>query len=376
MTEPERPARGLVRRLALWIAFSTTVSLGVFAAVAYFVVILLEQAEPEAERDTPEMILHEAQSEVSKAMLIAGPIGLFLAVAGSAFAVRRALLPLDRVIQTATRITTRELDERLPVPTTHDEVRAVVIALNGLLARLEAGFSALDRFAADASHELRTPLTVLSTELEVMLQRPRTGPEWETSARICLDEARRLTVLVTALLDMARAGSAPSDASIELRTLVERGVGVIAARAETAGVRLIVAIDDDLNRVVRGDGDSLVSAFVNVLGNAVRYTQTRGEVRISSQAEGRDKILVHVDDNGPGIEASEQQRIFEPFVRGVAGRTSAESVGLGLTIARRLCEHNRATLIVDRSPYGGARFSFAFAALPQSRAEAAALLAT
>jgi two-component system OmpR family sensor kinase len=367
MRDSEATPRGLVRRLALWIAFSTSVSLLVFAAIAYVVVILEEQDEPAAFRDTPEVILTEAREEVGHAMLIAAPLGLLLAVAGSAFAVRRALRPLDRVIQTASRITTRELHERLPVPVTHDEVRSVVLALNGLLARLEAGFSALDRFAADASHELRTPLTVLSTELEVMLQRPRTSPEWEKSARICLDEARRLSALVGALLEMARIDRSPSqvDATIELEALFERGLGAVASRAEAAGVQLVAALDTDARRCLRGDGDSLVSAFVNVLGNAVRYTQAGGEVRVSALDDGQDKVIVHIDDTGPGIEAEEQLRIFEPFARGVAGRTNTESIGLGLAIARRLCEHNRATLKVARSPRGGARFSFAFEAAPR-----------
>ncbi len=203
-----RPARGLTRKLAGWVAFSTTVSLLVYAAVAYVVIILEEEAEPAAVRAAPDEILREARTQVGKSMLIAAPLGLLLAVSGSAIAVRRAIRPLDLVIQAAASITARELQERLPLPQSRDEVRAVVLAMNELLERLETGFKALDRFAADASHELRTPLTVLSTELEVMLQRPRSTPEWEASARICLDEARRLSLLVAALLDMARTDRA------------------------------------------------------------------------------------------------------------------------------------------------------------------------
>jgi two-component system heavy metal sensor histidine kinase CusS len=364
MTSQQRIRGGLVRRLVLWVAASTTISLGVFAAVAYTVLILQEEAEPE--RDAPEIILREARAEVGEAMLIAAPIGLLLAIAGAAVAARRTLRPLDQVIHSATRITARELSERLPVPASQDEVRAVVLALNGLLTRLETGFDALDRFAADASHELRTPLTVIATELEVLLQNPRSNLEWETSARLCLDEVRHLAQLVSALLDMARADGKPREPSVhvELRTLVERVLAVIAPRARERGVVIEVNLGDVLERTVWGDADALMSALTNVIDNAVQYTPSGGEVRIWALADSEVAVQLHVDDSGPGIAADEWEHIFEPFARGGAGRANSHGFGLGLAISRRICDHNRAALSVGQSPRGGARFSFVFGVSP------------
>jgi signal transduction histidine kinase len=354
---------GLVRRLALWVALSTTISLCVFAAVAYTVLILQEEAEPE--RDAPEVILREARREVGQAMLIAVPIGLLLAIAGAAIVARRTLRPLDQVIQSATRITARELSERLPVPAAQDEVRAVVLALNGLFTRLESGFAALDRFAADASHELRTPLTVIATELEVLLQNPRSSAEWEASARLCLDEVRHLTQLVSALLDMARAErtATPTAVNVELRVLVERALACARHDQRERGV-LIEASLDEADRIVSGDADALMSALVNVIDNAVQYTPAGGEVRIWAHAQSTEAVQLHVDDTGPGIAAEEWEHIFEPFARGRAGRTTSHGFGLGLAISRRICDHNRAALSVGKSPHGGARFSFVFAVTP------------
>jgi len=84
------------------------------------------------------------------------------------------------------------------VPARQDELRELVVALNGLLARLEDGFGALAREAAEASHELRTPLAVIATDLEVALRRPRDADEWERVAGDALAEIRRLAGLVEA----------------------------------------------------------------------------------------------------------------------------------------------------------------------------------
>ncbi len=140
--------------------------------------------------------------------------------------------------------------------------------------------------------------------------------------------------------------------------LIERGIAATAAQAEMCGVTLVAAPVELL--VLRGNGDSLVTAFMSVLGNAVRYTQRGGRVQVSWALEGSEQISVRVDDDGPGILPTEYECIFEPFVRGASGCANSESIGLGLTIARRLCEHNAAQLTVSSSPLGGARFSFVF----------------
>ncbi|HKP57365.1 MAG TPA: ATP-binding protein, partial [Polyangiales bacterium] len=356
--------RGLARRLGIWVALSTVVSLCVFAAVAFAVLILAEEAE--GTQDAPEQILSEAYQEVGEAMLIAAPLGISLAIVGAVVCARHALRPFERVIEAATHITARDLNERLPLPATEDEVRDVVIAFNGLLARLETGFRQLDRFALDVSHELRTPITVLSTELEVMLQFPRSGPEWEQAARSCLEEVRHLGQLVEALLEMARAerAAAPNQPGATLATLVERVLALAGPRARERGTTLTAALGAEAGRSIDGNAAALLSALLSVVDNAVRYTPQGGEVRIWSVEQGDGTLQVCVDDNGAGIAPDERARIFEPFARGAAGIATPGGLGLGLAVARRICEHNATRLTVDSSPHGGARFSFVFGSKP------------
>ena len=351
---------GLARKLGIWVAFSTVLSLCAFAAVAFVVLILAEEAEPN--HDTREQILEEGYQEVGQAMLIAAPLGLSLAIIGAVICARRALRPLDSVVESATRITARHLNERLPVPAGRDEVRALVEAFNELLARLHAGFAQLDRFALDASHELRTPLTVLVTELEVMLQNPRTLREWETAAGTCLEQAQHLSRLVRALLEMTHAEriATSSVSATLLRVLVDRSLAVVGPRARERGTTLRVSLAEAADVTVRGDPDALLSAIVNVIDNAVRYTPPGGQVEISTSTRSDGAVLLRIDDSGPGVPLEERARIFDAFARGAASRTAPEGLGLGLAVARRICEHYATELDVTDSPAGGARFSFAF----------------
>jgi two-component system, OmpR family, sensor kinase len=242
-------------------------------------------------------------------------------------------------------------------------VRDVVMAFNGLLERLERGFAALDRFAVDASHELRTPLAVVGAELEVMLRSERSTADWEASARTCLEEVRHLTRLVHALLEMARTErtQAPATGAVDLHVLIENVIGASRERALARNVYLGTAPGDSASAaLVPGDRAALQSALSGLIDNALQYTPAGGEVLVWWLVDSPRQVTVHVDDSGPGVNADDEARIFEPFTRGAAGSESSPGFGLGLAIARRICERSGGTISVARSPRGGARFSLTF----------------
>lgn len=364
---PPAARRSLVRRLSLWIGLSTALSLTAFALVAYMVVVT--QETDEGDQPDPDVISAEARAEVGDAMLIATPVALLLAVLGAVVIVRRTIRPLEDVVVATGRMTSRNLNERLPVPRNDDEIQAVVLALNRLLARLESGFAALGRFAAEASHELRTPLTVIATELEVMLQQRRSPEDWEQSARTCLDEVHQVSRLVEALLALSRAqgGAEPSAEPVGVQALLTRVVTDLTPRARQRGVALreVQCREVSAERAfVSGDTLALASALSNIVENALQYTPSGGEVVISWGPGSGTGLVVRVDDSGPGVEPDEVERIFEPFVRGRAGQATATGThggcGLGLTIARRVLELHHARISVGRSPRNGARFEIEF----------------
>ena len=365
--------RGMVGRVSLWIGLSTAVSLLAFGAVAHMVVVTQETEE--GDQPDPAVIDEEAGTEVGGAMLLAAPVGLVLAVLGAVLITRRTIRPLRDVIVATGRMTPSDLSTRLPVPERDDEIRTLVLTLNALIARLESGYAALGRFAAEASHELRTPLAVIGTELEVMLHQPRTPEDWATSARTCLDEVHQVSRLVEALMVLSRAegGAPPPGEPVGVPALLDRVASDLSPRARQRGVGLLRhdppgPVEDTF---IRGEVLALASALANLVDNALRYTPTGGEVQVSWCPGDSGTVCVRVDDSGPGVDPDEVERIFEPFFRGRASRPApgaSESgartgCGLGLTIARRVFALHQATVSVGRSPLGGARFEVRFAPL-------------
>ena len=109
-------------------------------------------------------------AELLTVLLLSGPLALVCALGGGYMLARKALAPVDRMVQTADQITATRLDRRIDVTKTDDELGRLARTLNGMIARLERSFEEVRRFTADAAHELRTPIAVLRNEAEVTLR--------------------------------------------------------------------------------------------------------------------------------------------------------------------------------------------------------------
>jgi len=352
MRSPPRP-RTLRARVALWMVASASLALALFTVAAYVVVSITEAVE----RGDAAVAEAETRRQVFTALAISAPIGLALSIAGALWLSRRALAPVDRVIGALRTLTMDSLDRRLEPPVRDDELRALVLALNGALDRLERGHRALAMFAADASHELRTPLAAVCSELEVALRRPRSPDEWAQSARTALDELRRLARVTDSLLRFAQADAAHGGGSgdVELAGLVDDVTEMHAAAARAAGVELSARCAADVH--VRGDADMLSTAVSNLVANAIRYTPRGGSITATVEAD-HGAAHVHVDDTGRGLAPGELEAIFTPFARGTQAKTAdAAGLGLGLPIARRIAERHGGAIAASNRPAGGARFS-------------------
>jgi two-component system, OmpR family, sensor kinase len=115
------------------------------------------------------------------------------------------LAPVQRVTQAAARVSSRDLSQRVPVPRSQDEMRALAVAINHMLDRLQESFETQRRFTADASHELRTPVTAIVGHANYLLRRTKPSPEQIDSLTVIQREAERMAKLVNDLLELARA---------------------------------------------------------------------------------------------------------------------------------------------------------------------------
>jgi heavy metal sensor kinase len=290
-------------------------------------------------------------------LVILIPLGVALAAVGGAVIARIGLRPVDEMARAARRITAEDLDQRISLTGTGDELDRLATTLNSMLARLSAAFAEMRRFAADAAHELRTPLTALRGGIEVSLRAPRSAEEYRAVLTSSLEEVERLIRLAEDLLLLSRATAGPETprAPVDLEALLLDVLDVGVRLAHGTGVS--VRVDDTAPATVRGDALALRRALLNLLENAVKYTPPGGKVELSLTVDDGQALLA-VRDTGVGIATADAERIFEPFVRLDAARArETGGTGLGLAIARAIVLAHNGTLTLEESiPGGGSRF--------------------
>ncbi len=354
-------ARASIRRSFLVTSIASTLLALVLFAAGSFAIVMIDDAEIDI--DEGDSFRGEVAELILGAMVVAAPLALVAAGVTAVLLSRRTAKPVEDAIRAARETTAHDLRRNLPVPPRDDELRDLVVSLNELFVRLDDGFGALARFAADASHELRTPLAVIATELEVALRHPRDVAEWEATGRNSLDELRRLSALVEGLLTLARADAdAPaSRTSVRIVECVDAVVAQLAETAELAGVAL-AGPDDETDDRVLGNAVMIETALRNLIVNAITYTPRGGEIRVRFEDRAaNDPVAILVDDNGPGLGAN-PEALFLPFRRGTSQAATTvrhAGVGLGLAIARRIAVAHGGALVGGKSPLGGARFTLA-----------------
>jgi two-component system, OmpR family, heavy metal sensor histidine kinase CusS len=261
---------------------------------------------------------------------------IFCPAVGSAIA-RRGTRSLREVANTARRISSRTLSERIRVERYPLEVRVLASAFNAMLERLEESFDRLSRFSADIAHELRNPVNNIRGEAEVALARVRTPEVYTEVLASCLEESVRLSELIDSLLFLARSES-PGDhlnrTPEDLGRLLTGLHDYYDALASEIGVTLTVSGGDGV--LVEVDKALLQRALGNLVSNALAHCSRGDEVGLSAQQQA-GKICIEIRDTGSGISASALPRVFDRFFRADPARSrNSGGVGLGLAIVQQI----------------------------------------
>jgi signal transduction histidine kinase len=297
----------------------------------------------------------EATARTVALLLAAGaPIIVAVAAAATYWLVHRSLQSVDAIRSRVAEISTSDLAERVPVPSSRDEIAALAVTMNEMLSRIESGHRAQQRFLGDASHELRSPLTTIISGLEAAEVHPELL-DAELAINILLPEAQRMRTLVEDLLLLARA----DEQSLTLRkdqVLLGEVAEVEVNRARRdAGC----AIHTDISPVCFiGDPAAVSRVIRNLVDNAVRHAKSRVDIYVGSR-DG--DAIITVSDDGRGIDPAERARVFERFVRLDSDRArSTGGTGLGLAIVAEVVAAHGGTVTIDDRPGGGTKMTVAF----------------
>jgi signal transduction histidine kinase len=222
----------------------------------------------------------------------------------------------------------------------------------------ETNARAKSDFIYGVSHELKTPLTSIQASLEMLTEDEQLGDEErERLLDLSLAESHRLSRMVRELLDLARVEAGITEfklTRVEMGTMLAGLHDLHRPLAERESISLTWDISDYLPAIV-GDPNLLRQAFVNLVGNAVKYTRPGGAVAVQARLEGSE-LVVRIQDNGIGIAPADLPRIFDKFFRAGTAQARAQGTGLGLPMARYIIERHRGRIEVSSTPDVGSEF--------------------
>jgi len=287
------------------------------------------------------------------------PLALLVTALAALFITRTAFRPMRSMVETSKRISAHNLETRLDLPRAHDEVRLLGETLNGMMERIDAAFKSQKQFIADASHEIRTPLTVISNELQFAEKRT-TDPAILESIRSSLSEVNRLAAMAEKMLLLARLDSSQeilNRKTIRLDELMVECVQRIRNLATNKNISIETTIEEAVE--IRADPERLKSALLNLLDNAVKYSnhQSTIAVRLRSKGSSPHKALLVIEDHGCGIALQDIPKIFKRFYRAESARADVPGSGLGLAIAERVVMLHGGTISVQSEMGHGSVFT-------------------
>lgn len=285
--------------------------------------------------------------------------GTLISFAGGYFFSKRLLRPVKRIANEVKDISVYSLDRRIKESDNKDEWNYLTNTLNHLLDRLKESFEIQRRFISNASHELSTPLTLISSQLEISLQRNRSEKEYRQTMQSVFEDVQHMSHLVQTLLKFATASGNPGGLNIDL-VRIDEVLMRLPAEMKKKDKQNVVSLlfndlpDDENSLLVLGNEELLFTALSNIVINACKYSDDH--VANVSLALKEKEFIIQVVDKGIGIGPKEIEDIFQPFYR-AKSTNDISGFGLGLPLASRIIKLHKGNLSVSSVVSQGSTFT-------------------
>ena len=297
--------------------------------------------------------------ELQQTLLILFVVGLTLLFLAGYFLARASLKPIRDIVKEAESITAQHIHKRLPVKNEKDELGELSTTFNALLERLEISFNSQKMFVSNVSHEMRTPLAALMAELDLALQKERTGEQYRQAMQNVLQDARRMNKLIDGLLNLAKADYQKEQIKMQeirldellldvrefiLRAHPEYHIDLLFEQEEA---------DDDRLITVRGNLYLLNIAFSNLIENNCKYSDNKSSfIQISYW----DKhTVIRLSDSGIGMSDTDKAHLFTLFYRGTQENVT-EGHGIGMALSQKIIHLHQGTISVHSEEGKGTTF--------------------
>jgi heavy metal sensor kinase len=294
------------------------------------------------------------------------PLFALAAAALAWFFARRALQPVIDVSMLAEQVSGSNLRLKLPLRGADDELDLLIGSFNRMVERLDKSFTQIAQFSTDVSHELRTPVTIVRGQLEVALMTAQSEQELRSAVEGALVDIDRLSQIIRALLQLAKAESGQIQLSLHPEDLAELSRQVleeldIAARDKQVELRYSLPA----SAWMQADRIQIERLLYNLIDNALKYTPSGGWVQVEVTNQGENVVLI-VSDSGKGIAPEHIPHLFDRFYRVPARQGEGEKgLGLGLNFVYWIVKAHNGSIQVESKVNEGSRFTVTFPAAPQ-----------
>ena len=238
----------------------------------------------------------------------------------------------------------------------------------------EAANRAKSEFLANMSHELRTPLNAILGFSQLMNRDPSLTSEQQNSLNIINSSGEHLLTLINSILDLSKIEAGRmilNENSFDLHYLLDTLEKMLHLKAETKGLSLLFDRDENVPQFIKADEGKLRQVLINLLGNAIKYTEKGGvSLKVKQQSVPLEKspetvnLVFEVTDTGTGISSEEISTIFDAFVQTTTGRKSQQGTGLGLPISRKFVQMMGGDIQAKSELGVGTRFEFNIRVIP------------
>lgn len=297
--------------------------------------------------------LQFVDDDVNRLTRILAPVGLaifLLAPLGGWLLAERAIEPLQEIIHTTERLRPSHLNERLVVRGVGDELDQLATKINTFLDVIATHLQKNREFVADAAHELRSPLAAIQSLVEVTLEKPRNGEEYEELLFQINEECRHLTQVVNQLLQLTQSEAIAVETrqeQIRLDELARKAMEMFDPVAEERNVTLHASL---ALLWVKGSTREIRQLLTNLIDNAIKFTRPGGSVHVDlRRGDHPDFVCLTVRDSGIGIPSEELDRVFDRFYQVDKSRhrgMEARGNGLGLSICQSIVHAHSGTITI------------------------------
>lgn len=312
---------------------------------------------------TSQLRTDKALMTMLRLALVFFPFFVVCIAASGYFLIRKALAPLQTVTAAAEEISCgKNLSRRIHLEGGQDEAHRLAHTFDHMMDKLEASFESEKQFTSDVSHELRTPTSVILAQCEYALSGQSSPEEMKHSLHTIMNQARKMTSLISQLLTLSRAGSGKQNLHLEVINLSEL-LEIIAQEQQIIADQKKIAIQTDIspNILMRADETMMMRFFINLISNSIRYGKENGHVYITLSSDG-NTISGAVADDGIGISSEQLPHIWKRFYQADPARTADAdgSSGLGLPMVKWIAQAHGGTISAESALDQGSRFSFSF----------------